>query len=141
MQDQLLSLDCVDFNPKFCHIDTLSDVAMIAVDLEMFLAHQSGSSKPQPDSEKLVQHFLYTYLRAANESEAVWPVLEFYMTEKAMICAYMCILSGKQPSLGEQYLDVVLTRSKKLQYYLPTQNELRRARYLTLTLGETIRHS
>src|SRR5205807_9328190 len=32
---QLLALDCIDFNPEFCHIDTLSDVAMLAIDIEM----------------------------------------------------------------------------------------------------------
>src|SRR6266700_2074508 len=32
---QLLALDSIDFNPEFCHIDTLSDVAMLAVDIEM----------------------------------------------------------------------------------------------------------
>src|SRR5712692_8190749 len=97
-QDQLLFIDCVDFNPKFCHIDTLSDVAMVAVDLEMYLTHPSDSSKSQSDREKIVQHFLYTYLQAANESEAVWPLLEYYMAEKAMVCAYTCILFDKQQS-------------------------------------------
>jgi aminoglycoside phosphotransferase family enzyme len=116
-QDQLLFLDCVDFNPEFCHIDTLSDVAMMAVDLEMYLTHSPDGS--QSVSKKLVQHFLYTYLQAANESEAVWPLLEYYMVEKAMVGAYTYILFDRQPSLGEQYLDIVLTHSQKLQYYLP----------------------
>jgi len=136
MQDQLLCLDCVDFQPKFCHIDALSDVAMIAIDLEMYFAHPLDSSKSRPESYKLVQYFLYTYLHFANESEAVWPLLEYYLTEKAMVCAYTCILFEEQPLLGEHYLDVVLAHAKKLEYYLPVQYKTKLER--NPSMGHTI---
>ncbi|MGH2497774.1 MAG: hypothetical protein ACRDIV_23980 [Ktedonobacteraceae bacterium] len=139
-KDQLLCLDCVDFQPKFCHIDTLSDLAMIAIDLEMYFTHAPDNSKLRTESYKLVQHFLYTYLRVANESEAVWPLLEYYLTEKAMVCAYQRILFDRQPLLGEQYLDVVLTHLRKLDDYLPPRIEKRITRPLVLMTGETTRH-
>ncbi len=139
MQHQVLFLDCVDFNPNFYHIDTLSDVAMMAVDLEMRLAYPLDDSNSPPDSKKLVKHFLHTYLRVTEESEAVWPLLEYYMTEKAMVCAYMSILFDRLSSLGEKYLDVVLIHSQKLADYLPPGVGKRITRPLVSTKGETIR--
>src|SRR5260370_41514472 len=90
---ELIALDCVDFNPDFCHIDTLSDVAMLAIDIEMHLTSKTDNSINARFGQKLAEHFLYTYLEEAKErSEAVWPLLEYYMTEKSMVCAYVSIL-------------------------------------------------
>lgn len=119
---QLILLDCVDFDPNFYHIDTLSDIAMLAVDLEKHLAQTTNNQKMDEDGEKFVQNFLNTYLQASGENSDVWPLLEYYMTEKAMVCAYNCILYDKLPSPGEKYLDIVLTHSKKLNDYLFSQN-------------------
>jgi hypothetical protein len=41
--------------------------------------------------------------------------LEYYMTEKAMICAFMSILYDQLPTLGEKYLDVAFAHAQKLQ--------------------------
>ncbi|MBV9708072.1 MAG: hypothetical protein JO125_11770, partial [Chloroflexi bacterium] len=60
----LLALDCIDFNhPEFCHIDTLSDVAMLAVDIETYLTYLLGKEKGQ----HLVKGFLNSYLEAMDE--------------------------------------------------------------------------
>jgi hypothetical protein len=40
------------------------------------------------------------------------------MTEKSMICAYMCILFDGQPSLGEKYLEVALNHAQELKKLL-----------------------
>lgn len=113
---QFLALDCVDFNhPEFCHIDTLSDVAMLAIDIEVCLMDRSDSGGDRLLGNRLARHFLRTYLREVGEtSEIVWPLLGYYMTEKAMICAYMCILYDGLETLGEKYLDVALAHAKKL---------------------------
>lgn len=118
-KDVLVPLDCVDFNPEFCNIDTLSDVAMLAVDLEMRLIGMSGLAENKVRGQQLAQYFIQTYLDAAGEKKDVFPILEYYMVEKAMVCAYMSILYDKLPVLGEKYLDVVLTHSQNLASYLP----------------------
>jgi aminoglycoside phosphotransferase family enzyme len=52
-EEQFVALDCIDFNLDFCNIDTLSDVAMLAVDLEMRLEHS-----PKVHNERLSGHNL-----------------------------------------------------------------------------------
>ena len=113
-QERLVALDCVDFNPEFCNIDTLSDVAMLAVDLEMRLESASISGGDGLAGRQLARHFLQTYLKATGEDDRVWPLLEYYMTEKAMVCTYMSMLYDSAPMLGERYLKVVLAHSQEL---------------------------
>ncbi len=119
VQDRLIALDCVDFNPEFCNIDTLSDVAMLAIDLEMRLENVTEGRNQDFSGQHLARHFLQAYLKAAGENETVWPLLEYYMTEKAMVCAYMSILYDELPTLGEKYLKVVSAHSQELTKYLP----------------------
>lgn len=118
-QEHLVALDCVDFNPEFCNIDTLSDVAMLAVDLEMQLDNDRENYSERLSGEQLARHFLQAYLAYVGENETVWPLLEFYMMEKAMVCAYMSIVYDNSPALGERYLTVVLAHSQELLKYLP----------------------
>lgn len=128
---RLYALDCVDFNEEFCYIDTLSDVAMLAVDMEMHLAtvlKKVISSKSETDSshkpgvsqaKELVSRFLTLYLTKMHEDEnAVKPLLEYYMLEKAMVRSFMCILFDKRVQTGRSYLDVALYHAKRLEKYL-----------------------
>src|SRR5579859_4692503 len=119
-QERLVALDCVDFNPEFCNIDTLSDVAMLAVDLEMRLENVTKSHNEKLSGRQLAIHFLQTYLKATGENDDVWPLLEYYMSEKAMVCAYMSMLYDESPMLGERYLKVLLMHSQELPKYLPS---------------------
>src|SRR5260370_26550941 len=105
-KERLLALDCVDFNPEFCNIDTLSDVAMLAIDLETRLVGMSDLAENKARGQQLAQLFIQAYLEAAGETNDILPILEYYMVEKAMVCAYMSILFDKLPVLGEKYLDV-----------------------------------
>jgi aminoglycoside phosphotransferase family enzyme len=114
IQERLVALDCVDFNPEFCNIDTLSDVAMLAIDIETRLENSAEKRNETLSGQQLARHFLHTYLRAAGENETIWPLLEYYMIEKAMVCAYMSILYDELPTLGEKYLKVVLAHSQEL---------------------------
>src|SRR5712692_2063429 len=118
-QQQLLALDCIDFNPDFCHIDTLSDVAMLEKEIETLLTDLSDKSPGMRFGQKLAEHFLYTYLEKAKErSEAAWPLLEYYMTEKSMVCAYVSILYDNLPEQGKRYLDVARNHAQKLENML-----------------------
>jgi aminoglycoside phosphotransferase family enzyme len=137
---RLVALDCVDFRPEFCHIDTLSDVAMLAIDLEMRLTGWSRDPQEQERGKELTQLFLDTYLHEMGEKETVRLLLEYYLTEKAMVCMYMSILYDNLPSLGEKYLHVVLTHSLKLADYLPPKIGKRITRPLALMTGGTTRH-
>jgi aminoglycoside phosphotransferase family enzyme len=118
-KERLVALDCVDFNPEFCNIDTLSDVAMLAIDLETRLIGMSDLAENKARGQQLAQHFIQAYLEAAGETKNILPILEYYMVEKAIVCAYMSILFDKLPVLGEKYLDVVLTHSKNMSAFLP----------------------
>src|SRR3989440_749397 len=112
---QLLALDCIDFNPEFCHIDTLSDVAMLAVDIEMHFTNWTGAHKDLEYAQNFANVFLDRYLREMQEySMDVWPLLRYYMTEKAMVCAYVSILYDGQPDLGERYLDIAYVHAQQL---------------------------
>jgi len=112
---QLLALDCIDFNPEFCHIDTLSDVAMLAVDIEMHFTNWTGAYKDLEYAQNFANVFLDRYLREIQEySMDAWPLLRYYMTEKAMVCAYVSILYDGQPELGERYLDIAYVHAQQL---------------------------
>jgi len=123
---RLVALDCIDFNPSLCHIDTLSDVAMLAVDLERLTLSQSSGrmaamvleylDPPILPEQKLVYSFLFTYLNEMQEDFAsVEPLLEYYMTEKAIVCAYVSILFDLHNyDLGKQYLQIACTHAQRL---------------------------
>lgn len=109
-QLQLLALDCIDFNLDFCHIDTLSDVAMLGMDLQMHLA--------QEDSH-LVEVFITTYLQEMTEDEAsIKILLKYYTTEKAMVCANVSILLEDATERGRKYLSLALQQATELQRLL-----------------------
>jgi len=116
---QLIALDCVDFNPDFCHIDTLSDVAMLAIDLEMHLSDRLDQDFNSQCGQEFSKHFLITYLEAIEDnSEAAKPLLEYYMTEKAMVCAYVSILYDERPLIGKKYLEVASNHAQRLKKML-----------------------
>jgi aminoglycoside phosphotransferase family enzyme len=112
---QLLALDCIDFNPDFCHIDTLSDFAMLAMDLQMHLLDKSHHHV----DEDLVEAFISTYLQEAAEDEAsVRLLLKYYITEKAMVCANVSILGDGDQERGRRYLSLALKHGQELQKLL-----------------------
>jgi len=118
---RLIALDCVDFNPDFCHIDTLSDVAMLTIDLEMHISNwfKMSSNRQEGEELELAQYFLTSYLREMQEDNEKWnSLLEYYMTEKSMVCAYVSILCDERPVAGERYLKVALAHAEKLQKLL-----------------------
>ncbi len=121
---QLLALDCVDFKPEFCHIDTLSDIALLAIDIEMQLIDWSGDTDGS-SAQSMAAYFLSTYLREVQENdETAWPLLEYYMTEKSMVSASMNILYSSSSVLGKRYLDIALSHAEKLQKLLACSGKL-----------------
>jgi aminoglycoside phosphotransferase family enzyme len=121
---QLFAIDCVDFNPEFCHIDTLSDLAMLVIDLEMhfwtdWLKAKSFSNVQEQEGESLTVYFLDCYLKEMQEDRDKWdPLLEYYMTEKSMVCAYVSILYDERPLIGKKYLEVAYIHAQRLEKML-----------------------
>jgi len=82
----------------------------------MRLSNCSDTCEDKRYARKLTNHFLYTYLRKIKaKDKAIWPLLEYYLTEKAMVCAYMSILHDELPTLGKKYLDVALGHAQRLE--------------------------
>lgn len=127
---ELLALDCVDFEPTFSFIDRLSDIAMLAVDMHARMIsfnQQSAMMTVQPAA--FTSTFLHTYLAAANEQkDTIMPLLNFFLTEKAIVCAYMWVLHDHQSVLetdgalagGHSYFDVASFYAQELQTMLNT---------------------
>ncbi len=107
---QMLALDCIDFNPALCHIDTLSDVALLAIDVELWLEKTS-----RQNGWSATTYFLNSYLREVGEQDNVWPLLEYYMTEKCMVMAYVAIIYNDNATLSKRYLDLALAHTRKLE--------------------------
>jgi aminoglycoside phosphotransferase family enzyme len=122
LAQHLLATDCIDFNPEFCHIDTLSDIAMLAADIEMHLRHFLKERL----AKKLTWHFLETYLLLVQEDMVLTrPLLEYYITEKSVVCAFMSILYDDNIALSKRYLDVAYTHMLELTKLLYSSNAKR----------------
>jgi aminoglycoside phosphotransferase family enzyme len=117
---KLLGLDCVDFRPDFCHIDTLSDVAMLAIDLEMSLIYCRGDGIiDELCGRKMADHFVSTYLSKCHDNTPeARVVLAYYLTEKAIVFACISILYDNNLSLGENYLKVALAHAERLKSHV-----------------------
>lgn len=94
LQEGVNLLDAIDFNPDYCNIDTLSDTAMLAVDLEV-----------RSQSSNLSGYMIEEYLEWTNQTDKVSRfVLQYYLVEKAFVGAYVSILYDRLPNLGAAYL-------------------------------------
>lgn len=115
---QLLALDCIDFQPEFCYIDTLSDLAMLAVDIESYLTNNKRGKNVQ-QNKALLQNFLDSYFACAQESSThILPLLEYYMTEKAMVRTFVNILYDNKQDAGKQFLAIASSHAQNLRHLL-----------------------
>lgn len=111
---KLFALDCIDFYSDFCHIDTLSDIAMLAVDIQQVLSRLG-----RDDAENLRNHFLESYCEKMQEKDVfVQPLLKYYMTEKAMVCSYVSLLLDKSLDSGKSYFSIAFTLAQQLEHLL-----------------------
>jgi len=118
-ETSLLALDCIDFMPEFCYIDTLSDVAMLAVDIELYAMNTPERNAGEFSGEALATYFLESYLKQVQEWHPnVWRLLKYYMVEKAMIGTYGSVLNDEQKEVGKQYLYLAYRHAMDLQHLL-----------------------
>ena len=93
-------LDAIDFNPTYCNIDTLSDFAMLVIDIQA----RTGSSK-------LAEFLLEKYLKdTRQEDDCSRAVLNYYLFEKAYVGAAISIVYDALPELGWAYLQIAKSR-------------------------------
>ena len=108
---KLFALDCIDFYSGFCHIDTLSDIAMLAVDIQQVLSGFDSN-----EVKELTDHFLESYCEEMREKEVcVQPLLHYYKTEKAIVCAYVSLLLDNSPDLGKRYFSIAFALAQQLE--------------------------
>lgn len=102
--DLVQILDTIDFNPMFCHIDVLSDFAMLVIDIQV-----------RTKSSALADSMIEDYLCAMKQTDAVSrAVLAYYLVEKAYVGAAISIMYDKEIDLGLRFLKVARRRMEKL---------------------------
>lgn len=108
---KLFAIDCIDFKADFCHIDTLSDIAMLAVDIQQVM-----SSSGVNDAEELRRYFLEIYCKKMQENDVcIQLLLNYYMVEKAMVCSYVSMLLDNSLELGKRYFAIAYQLARELE--------------------------
>lgn len=89
-------IDAIDFNPTYCNIDILSDLAMLLLDIQA-----------RTKSSMLTNRLLEDYLRlTGQEDEISRSVLAYYLIEKAIMWTAVSIIYDDLPNLGLAFLDI-----------------------------------
>jgi len=98
-------LDAVDFNEAYRNIDVLADVAMLVVDVEAI------------GGEDLGIYLEKEYLALSGQTEdAAKLVLEYYLLEKAIVCAIVCLVyDHDEHHIGQRFLDIAVRHANKLR--------------------------
>jgi aminoglycoside phosphotransferase family enzyme len=105
-QFDVLILDGADFNPSYTHIDLLSDLALLVVDI------QARTQLPSL-AERLTQHYLQYTDQCDETSRAV---LNYYLVEKAIVGAAISLAYDHLPALGHAFLQVAEQRLEPLRH-------------------------
>jgi len=99
-KDAVKILDAIDFNPAYSNIDTLSDFAMLVIDIQT----RTGSALL---ANEMIEYYLHL---TEQESEVAKSVLNYYLVEKAIVGAAISIVYDDAPSLGLSLLKVAEMR-------------------------------
>jgi len=93
-------LDAIDFNPCYSNIDTLSDFAMLVIDVQ--------TRTKSPD---LADEMVRYYLELTDQNNQVArSVLAYYLVEKTIVGAAISIVYDNLPELGLSLLEIAKTR-------------------------------
>jgi len=99
-KDAVKILDAIDFNPAYSNIDTLSDLAMLVIDIQT-----------RTGSDFLADKMIKCYLSlTGQEGDVAKSVLDYYLVEKAIVGAAISIVYDDAPSLGLNLLKVAEMR-------------------------------
>ena len=95
-------LDCIDFNPSFYMIDTLSDIALLIADIQ-------ARTRNLTLAEGVINAYL-SFSNKIKDKEEARDLLAYYLVEKAMIGMINSYIDDKKEELGDGYRDVVRQR-------------------------------
>ncbi len=115
-------LDAVDFNESYRNIDVLADLAMLVVDIEANEISYCETSYYEYDWHKGCDNQLATFvikvylsLTKQAEDDSAHRVLAYYLLEKAIVRAIVCLLYDRdEHQLGERFLDIAIEHAKYL---------------------------
>jgi aminoglycoside phosphotransferase family enzyme len=97
-------LDTIDFNSSYCMIDTLSDLALLAVDVQA-----------RTDNPDLSNAIIDSYLHLSGEDEeSARHLLSYYLVEKGIVGTVNSYIDDNDEELGDGYLKVVYQRLGEL---------------------------
>jgi aminoglycoside phosphotransferase family enzyme len=98
-------LDAVDFNESYRNIDVLADLAMLVVDVEAIGGKELGAFLEKE------------YLALSDQTEeAAKLVLEYYLVEKAVVCAIMCLVYDQhERHMGPDFLAIASRHADQLR--------------------------
>lgn len=94
--DQVWLLDAIDFNASYSNIDTLSDFAMLVVDIEVRIGDCELA-------REMIKDYLELTRQRGSEARAV---LDYYLFEKAIVGAAVSVLDEHSPAFSRIFLDV-----------------------------------
>jgi len=112
---EVLLLDGADFNPSYTHIDTLSDIALLAADIQ---------ARTNAGSPALADHLTRSYLQCTNQCDVVSrAILSYYLVEKALVGAAVSLVYDHLPELGYAFLKVAEQRLAPVTYARAGQSQ------------------
>jgi aminoglycoside phosphotransferase family enzyme len=97
-------LDAIDFNPTYSNIDTLSDFAMLVIDIQTRTGYVLLANE-------MIEYYLPL---TEQENEIAESVLNYYLVEKAIVGAAISIVYDDAPDLGLNLLKVAEMRLNRL---------------------------
>lgn len=102
---QVFVLDTADFNPSYTRIDILSDIALLAADIQA-----------RTHSSLLADLLLNTYLQRMEQQDSVSAaVLAYYLVEKALVGMAVSLAFDDLPELGMAFLETAEMRVDALK--------------------------
>ncbi len=93
-------LDAIDFNPSYSNIDTLSDFAMLVIDVQT-------RTKSPTLADKMVEDYLEL---TDQNNQTARSVLTYYLVEKAIVGAAISIVYDNLAELGLSLLEIARKR-------------------------------
>ncbi len=97
--NDLIVIDCIEFNERFRYADPIADAAFLAMDL-IFHGHR-----------ELAQAFIETYLRATGDTEGE-ALLPFYTAYRAVIRAKVEGIEFLEKEISERERSIVCNRAR-----------------------------
>jgi aminoglycoside phosphotransferase family enzyme len=118
--NKVLILDAIDFNDSYNHIDTLSDLAMLAIDIEAYTEKQWISGYIFENYKKQTKF---------NNTKAAENVFKYYLAEKALVRAAVSICFDHDRDdlpreMGKKFLMIADRNANELMEDIRQENHL-----------------